>query len=726
MRRRLQFLLIFGLAALALPALAGPATETARWAAQAARVTIVRDDWGIAHIHGKSDADAVFGMIYAQAEDDFNRVEMNYLTSLGRTAEAQGEGSIFADLRQRLFLDPADLKAQYAASPTWLKSLMDAWADGLNFYLATHPQTHPKVINHFEPWMALSFSEGSIGGDIERASIPELTAFYGPATPPPPLSHPPAQFKEPSGSNGIAIAPKNTTAGHALLLINPHTSFFFRSELQVSSDEGLDAYGAATWGQFFIYQGFNPHVGWMHTSSGVDNVDLFAESIVRKDARLFYRYGSEIRPVRVSKVTLAYRKPDGSRGERTFTVYATHHGPIVASRNGAWISLALMNRPVPALEQSFLRTKANDLASYLKVAELQANSSNNTIFADDHGDIAYLHPQFIPRRSDAFDYTKPVDGADPATDWQGLTPLEDVPRVINPPSGYVFNTNDWPWSAAGPADSPRRADFPRYMDRVGENPRGEHALMLLEGHHDFTLDGLRRAAFDSYLPVFAELIPDMVSAVDVMPADSSFKNRLQIPLGLLREWNDRWAANSRATTLAVYWAEALWAKVKADPDDEGLSVIERMKRWDVNEKLDLLDKVDGELDRQFGQIPPWGEVNRFQRLNDDINPIFTDKGASIPVPFTSSQWGSLASFGAHAYPGTKKRYGTTGNSFVAVVEFGPRVRAVAVTAGGESGDPQSPHFDDQALRYAGGNLRKVYFWPDDLIGHSERRYSPGS
>ena len=717
------------LAALACPALAAPPTtsgsESAHWQAEAARVTITRDDWGIAHVHGHTDADAVFGMIYAQAEDDFNRIEMNYLTALGRTAEAQGEDAIFADLRQRLFVDPANLKTQYAASPPWLKSLMNGWADGLNFYLATHPQTRPKVIAHFEPWMALSFSEGSIGGDIERASLSELTTFYGGAAPPEPVDYAPPRFKEPAGSNGIAIAPKNTTGGHALLLINPHTSFFFRSEMQVSSDEGLDAYGAATWGQFFIYQGFNPHVGWMHTSSGVDNVDFFAESVVRNERGLFYKYGDDLRPMRVSTITLAYRKPDGTMGERLFTAYATHHGPIVASRNGAWISLALMNRPAPALEQSFLRTKADDLASYMKVAELQANSSNNTIFADDHGDIAYLHPQFIPRRNDAFDYTRPVNGADPASDWQGLTPLSEVPHVVNPDSGYVFNTNDWPWGAAGPNDSPRPADFPRYMDRVGENPRGEHALMLLEGHHDFTLDGLMRAAFDSYLPVFAKLIPDMVTQVNMMPADDPFKERLENPIGMLRAWNYRWGAKSRATTLAIYWAEALWAKVKAEPDDEGLSVIDRMQRVDINEKLVLLDQTDGRLDREFGQIPPWGDVNRFQRLNDDIVPDFTDQGPSIPVPFTSSQWGSLASFGAKTYPGTQKRYGTNGNSFVAVVEFGPKVRAFAVTAGGQSGHPKSPHFDDEAVRYAEGNLRKVYFWPEDLTGHVERTYSPG-
>ncbi len=213
-------------------------TENGRWAAEAARVTITRDDHGIAHVHGVSDADAVFGASYAQAEDDFNRVEMNYLTALGRTAEANGEGAVWTDLRRRLFIDPDVLKADYAKSPPWLQVLMIAWADGLNDYLATHPSVTPKVIRHFEPWMALSFTEGSIGGDDERVGLNALAAFYGSATPVEADEDTVALAKDPTGSNGIAVAPMDTVNGHALLLINPHTSFFFRSELAMTSDAG--------------------------------------------------------------------------------------------------------------------------------------------------------------------------------------------------------------------------------------------------------------------------------------------------------------------------------------------------------------------------------------------------------------------------------------------------------------------------------------------------------
>lgn len=702
-----------------------PPTEWARWEAQAGRVTITRDDWGIPHVRGRSDADAVFGLIYAQAEDDFARIEANYLTALGRSAEADGEDAVWADLRQRLFVDPAELQRDYAASPGWLRTLMQAWADGLNYYLATHPQVKPKVLTRFEPWMALSFTEGSIGGDIERISLSDLKTFYGTPTPPSPeeLGMVP---REPSGSNGIAIAPRLTANGHALLLINPHTSFYFRSEAQMTSDQGLNAYGASTWGQFFVYQGFNPSAGWMHTSSTVDNVDDFAERVVRGDTGYRYRYGKALRPVTTKVVTLRVRNADGTSGTRRFTTYRTHHGPIVASKAGRWIATALMWKPVPALEQSYLRTKATDLAGYMAVAQRKANSSNDTLFADAKGEIAFLMPQFMPIRSDRFDYTRPVDGSDPASDWRGLHGLATLPSVANPRTGWVHNTNDWPWSAAGP-DSPRAADYPRYMDQVGGNARGVHADLLLTGKRGWTAETLRAAAYDSYLPAFARLLPGLVDAWRALPASDPRRAKLAAPIALLDRWDHRWGYNSVATSLAVFWGDQLWREVGGFAQAERMNVPDYIAtRVTPEAKLAALSAAVDQLTRDFGDWrTPWQAINRFQRLDDAIQPHFDDARASTPIPFTSAQWGSLASFGAKRWPGTKRYYGTSGNSFVAVVEFGPRVKATAVMVGGQSGDITSPHFADQTARYAGGTLRPVYFHPDELKGHVAREYHPG-
>jgi acyl-homoserine lactone acylase PvdQ len=717
--------------------------EAARWAAEAGAVTLVRDDWGIAHVHGKTDADAVFGMTYAQAEDDFNRVERNYLTSLGRVAEADGEAAIWGDLRQRLFIDPEELKADYAASPAWLQQLMDAWADGLNFYLAQHPEVKPQVLTRFEPWMALSFTEGSIGGDIERVDLKQLEAFYGRPAQAVAL---PQSIKdavpreddnaralarlrngdeEPSGSNGFAIAPSNTASHHALLLINPHTSFFFRSELQMTSDEGLNAYGAVTWGQFFVYQGFNDRAGWMHTSSGVDAVDDFLET-VQGDAHGFrYRYGGTTRPMIQKPITLRYKSSSGT-GTRTFTAYYTGHGPVVRADAGRWVTVELMNTPVKALEQSYLRTKARTYAEYRKTMELMANSSNNTLFADADGDIAYWHGNYIPRRDARFDYTLPVDGSDPATDWKGLLSLEEIPQLRNPKSGWLFNVNDSPWNGAGES-SLRQADFPAYVEQGTESARGVHAMRVLTGRKDFTLESLRAAAYDSYLPWFAMTIPGLVKAYDALPAGDA-KQKLREPIAVLRAWDFRWGLDSVATSLAVYWGETIRHTKSARPEQPtGLWEDYVAQHVPDRTKLTALVAAVDLMQNQFGGWKiPWGQINRFQRLTGDIVQPFNDARPSLAVPFTSSIWGSLASFGAKPYPGTKKWYGTNGNSFVAVVEFGDTVRARAVTAGGESGHPGSPHFDDEAGRYASGDLREVYFYPRQLIGHTRKTYHPGS
>jgi acyl-homoserine-lactone acylase len=717
---RLLFILA-AVASFAFQASKGPEAE--RWEQEARSVTIIRDDFGIAHVYGKTDADAVFGTVYAQAEDDFNRVETNYINAMGRLAETEGESKIYQDLRMKIFIDPSAMKVQYESSPDWLKKLMNAFADGLNYYLVKHPEVKPRVIKRFEPWMALSFTEGSIGGDIERVNLTQLQAFYGKGSMIPTASTDASQPAEPSGSNGIAIAPSNTVAHHALLLINPHTSFFFRSELQMVSDEGLDAYGAVTWGQFFIYQGFNERTGWMHTSSGVDAIDEYLETVNKKGDRLYYKYGNEERPLVATEITVPY-KAAGGMAEKKFTVYRTHHGPVVREANGKWVSIRLMQEPVKALMQSYSRTKSKDYKSFRQTMELHTNSSNNTIFADADGDIAYFHGNFIPKRDTKFDWTKPVDGSDPATEWHGVLSVDETPLLLNPKSGWLYNTNNWPWSAAGES-SPKKEDYPAYVENGGESARGLHAIRVLHDKKDFTLSSLIAAAYDSYLPWFEKPVPALIKAWDETPATNPLRAKLAEQIALLRAWDLRWSVTSVPTSLAVFWGEEMRRPLGSRRTP--FTSVGDISNVPAEQLLQSLAVASDKLQADFGSWKtPWGDINRFQRLTGDIVQPFNDSGPSIPVGFTSSQWGSLASFGARAYPATKKWYGTSGNSFVAVVEFGKTVRAKAVTAGGESGYPGSPHFNDQAKRYSTGDLRDVYFYKSQLRGHTEREYHPGN
>ena len=723
--------------AMAAPPADAPAKETARLKAAAQRVTILRDKWGIPHVYGKTDADAVFGLMYAQAEDDFRRVELNYINAMGRLAEVEGEAELYRDLRMKLFINPAELQAQYRQSPAWLKRLMVAYADGLNYYLATHPDVKPALITHFEPWMALSFSEGSIGGDIESVDLKQLQELYANGAKLPPA--PPVQVsalaskltpgsdldQEPGGSNGFAIAPALTRDGHALLLINPHTSFYFRPEVQMHSDEGLNAYGAVTWGQFFVYQGFNERLGWMHTSGGGDVIDEYLETISEKDGQLFYRYGQEKRPLKAVDITLPYRTAAGM-ASKVVKVYYSHHGPIVRAKDGKWIAVRLMNEPLKALTQSYSRTKARNYKQFYQAMELRTNSSNNTVYADADGNIAYFHGNFIPKRDPKFDWKHPVDGSDPATEWQGLHAVKDTITLFNPKNGWIQNTNNWPYTAAGPY-SPKARDYPAYMSMNPENPRGIHAVRVLENKKNFTLDSLIASAYDSQLPAFEPLLPQLFAAWDGLPDGDPSKAGLAPQIAALRGWDMRYALDSVPTSLAIFWAQDLAATYGPAAKAREVLVLDYIQAAITpQQRLQALERASARLAADFGTWQtPWGEINRFQRLTGDIVQPFDDSKPSLPVAFASANWGSLAAFGMTSKTSTKKIYGERGNSFVAAVEFGPRVKARSILAGGESGDPASPHFSDQAAMYARGEFKDVLFYKADVIKNLERQYHPG-
>ena len=718
------------------------AEEISRFEQRAANVEILRDRWGIAHIYGETDADTVFGTLYAQAEDDFNRVETNYINSMGRLAEAEGAGQIYRDLRMKLFIDPVEIRAMYEASPDWLQELMNAYADGLNYYLYTHPEVKPRVIDKFEPWMALTFTEGSIGGDIERVNIQDLQNFYGGGDQFAQISHP--SDNEPRGSNGFSIAPENTSNGNTLFLINPHTSFFFRSELHMISEEGLNAYGAVTWGQFFIYQGFNENTGWMHTSSRADAIDEYLETIVQRDDGVYYVHGNEEKKLEEKVITVSYKDGDEMLS-RDFTTYRSHHGPIVRGEDDKWVAFSIMEEPIKALSQSYGRTKSNNYEEFAATMELRTNSSNNTVYADSKGNIAYWHGNYIPRRNQSFNWNEPLDGSNPATDYQGLHSVDEIITVFNPGVGWIQNTNNTPFNASGP-DSPVASDYPVYMANNPENYRGVHAVQVLENKTDFTLDSLIEAAYDPFLPAFEDLIPDLllITAVDqisginnensnnlaIAPATTnqvSIQSELLEYIDLLRTWDYNWSVDSTETSLAIYYAQNLMAAVADEAAASDTNIYEYMSdRSTLTQQLMALRAAAEELTNDFGDWRvPWGEINRYQRLNGEIVQDFNDDEPSIPVGFASGRWGSLASFGARTYPGTNRMYGTSGNSFVAVVEFGERLTAKAITAGGLQSDPSSPHFDDQAEMYANGEFRDVLFYRQDVEANLERAYNPG-
>lgn len=734
--RNVLFLLLF---LLPLPVVAQPfsAAEIARWKQYASNVTIIRDNWGIPHIYGKTDADAVFGLLYAQCEDDFKRVEMNYIEKLGRMSEVKGEPELANDLYVRLIIDSAEAVADYRQSPAWLKQLLDAYAAGINYYLHTHPEEKPALLTRFQPWYQLLWTDGSIGaistGDITAADVKK---FYLDKTAPEPMAVKNIFEKDPSGSNGFAIAPSRTASGNAILYINPHVTFYFRPEVHVVSNTGLNAYGAVTWGQFFVYQGFNEYCGWMHTSSKADVADMYKEKVSKKENGLFYTYDGKELPVRQKLIPLRYKQDDKIL-TRIITAYFTHHGPIMASRNGEWISVRSYNRALKSLIQSFQRTKAKGLEEYKKNMSLLANTSNNTVFADNKGNIAYWHGNYMPRRDSKLNWNKPVDGTTKATEWNGLHTLDETIHVYNPASGWIQNCNSTPFTVSG-SSSPKKEDYPAYMAPDEENFRGINAARVLDGENKFTLEKTIAAGYDLKLTAFEILVPALVGRFEKNsdPADS-FAAKLSAPVAVLKKWDYNSGENSVATTLAVEWAQKISSAMQRVYIDEGGNdMVSAVKKFAATasraELLKPLLEVIRELEGKFGKWEiPWGEINRYQRISSDINQKFNDDLPSYPIGFASANWGQLASYNSRTFPGTKKRYGYHGNSFICAVEFlrqpvnGKRVVARSLLAGGNSGHPESPHFTDQLLMYTKGEFKDVLFYKEDVQKHAERTYHPG-
>ena len=695
----------------------------------AKQVTIIRDNWGIAHVYGKTDADAVFGMLYAQCEDDFKRVEMNYIEKLGRLSEIKGQSVLYNDLEIKLLIDTEEAKADYKKATPWLKKLLNSYADGINFYLNNHPEVKPALLTHFEPWYPLLWTDGSIGAiSTADLSIGELKAFYSGNTDK--VAYIEREKDVQTGSNGFAISPSKTASGNAILYINPHTTFYFRPEIQISSEEGLNAYGAVTWGQFFIYQGFNENCGWMHTSSNVDVADIYAEKIVTKNGKLFYEYDKKLVPIIEKKITINYLE-NGKLIPKTFKTYFTNNGPIMAKRDGKWISLKSNNRSMNSLVQSWVRTKSKGFDDYKKAMDLKANTSNNTVYADNKGNIAYWHGNFIPIRDKNLNWSKVVDGSTSATQWKGLHLVSETVHLYNPTNGWLQNCNSTPYSVAG-INSPKKENYLPYMAPDGESFRGLNAVRLLSQGNNYTLDKVIADGYDTKLTAFEFLIPALVASFEKnIGKENPLYKELAEPIALLKNWDYYTNENSTATTLAIEWAYKLDPIIQKVYVEEGeLNQVQNTQNFAKNASPDQLipqlQIVVNELKTKFGtwQIP-WGEINRFQRLSGDITLVYNDAFESIPIGYGPALWGSLPAYKSNYQKGSKKRYGFNGNSFVCAVEFGPKIKAKSLLAGGNSSDPKSKHFYDQAEMYRKGQFKDVLFYKDDVQKNAEKTYHPG-
>ena len=435
-------------------------------------------------------------------------------------------------------------------------------------------------------------------------------------------------------------------------------------------------------------------------------------------------------PLIEKKITIKYIE-NGKLIPKTFTTYYTNHGPIMAKRDGKWIALKSNNRSMKGLEQSWTRTKSKSFDDYKKAMDLKANTSNNTVYADKEGNIAYWHGNFVPIRDKKLNWSKVMDGTTATTQWMGLHDVLETVHSYNPENGWLQNCNSTPYTVAG-INSPKEENYPPYMAPDGESFRGLNAVRLLSKGDRYTLDKVITDGYDTKLTAFEYLIPALITNFENnIKTDNSIYAELIAPITVLKNWDYYAQENSIATTIAIEWAyqlDPIIQKVYTNQgeQDQVENTIQFAKTATPDQLIPQLQRVISALKLKFGTWEiEWGTINRFQRPNGDINLQYNDAAESLPIAFGPALWGSLPAYKSNYQNGSKKRYGSNGNSFVCAVEFGPKVKAKSLLAGGNSGNTQSSHFYDQAEMYQKGQFKDVLFYKEDILKHAEKIYHPG-
>jgi acyl-homoserine-lactone acylase len=697
----------------------------------ARNVTIYRDNFGVPHIFGQTDASVVFGLMYAQCEDNFWQLETDLIRGLGRQAELEGERGLANDLAYRAFETERLSKGELRSLPAWARTLCEAWAAGLNYYLATHPDVKPRLLTRFEPWHILAvnragrrnlgslglrpselrfgerLAEPASGGTQESRGVDEaleLSAIQEWFLP---------KGEEPlEGSNMWAAAPRKSASGHALLFINPHVGFFGgdqRYEAHLHSRERLNAYGFAILGTPYIRSGFNQFLGWSHTNNNADTADAFLETFDDPQQPLHYRYGQGYR--RAAEWTDEVKvKTEQGIETRRYRFRKTHHGPIVGARDGKPVAARCARFAEGGeLVQRFAMNQARNLAEFKAALQQLALTGSNTLYADRAGNIFYVHGNAIPKRDPQYDWTKPVDGSDVATDWTNYHRFDELPQLLNPPTGWLQNCNSTPFLTTTEGN-PRKEDFVAYLAPEPDTPRARSSRRLLAGRDKFSFAEWTRLATDTSVADWPRRAdPLMEQWEEVKREDEARAEAIKPALLELKAWDGVVKINSVAATLYILWLEQHEAREE--------------RRWKA---VWALEQVVNKLTTDFSRWQvEWGELNRLQRVHTSGDEPFSDARQSWPVVGAPSRVGTIFTYNARAEKGQQRRYGISGNSFLAVVEFGPRLRAQSMLVFGQSADPQSRHHLDQAPLYAQGKFKPVSFTLAEIKANLERAYQPG-
>jgi len=669
-------------------------------------VTIYRDTFGVPHVFGRTDASTVFGFAYAQAEDNFWRVEENFINALGRAAEVYGQKSLDEDRLNHELEIPSLARDEYARLDPQMRMLCDAFAAGFNYFLAHHPEVRPRLLTKIEPWYTLAFIrynyyQNGFARDRNLRPLQLQTAGLD------------IDLKPHTGSNGWAIGPAKSATGHAMLFINPHLPFFGPGQVyegHVHSDEGWNFTGYTRFGFPLPYVGHNENGGWVSTDNAADLTDVYLETFDDPARPLAYKYGNGYRLATEHVEEIRVKTATGIETRR-FTMLKTHHGPILGERDGKRLAIRMAKFEADGwLREWYDMTHAKSLDA-LKQAIAPLNMLfGNVMYADRQGNTWYLYNGAVPRRDPRFDWSKPLDGSDPATEWHGYHTMAELPQLTNPKTGWMQNCNTSPFLLTSDGN-PDPKQFPKYMVQEGDNPRGAISREILSSNGTFTFDDLQRLAFDSRVMKAGKLLPALLNALK-LKVDSNSDAKLREIYDELTRWDRRSTNDSVGMTLFSLWHE------RGSRDQEESATPEK--------QLADLAEVVAALERDFGTWKvAWGEVNRLQRLDERKQEEFQDSKSSFAVRGVNGNDGAVFTLYATPVPGQKRRYGVAGGTYISVVDFGPQVRALSIHTFGASGDPNSRHYVDQAALYARGEFKPSWLNLQDIRTHLEAAYHPG-
>ncbi len=676
------------------------ATAPAAPAPRAYDVEVVRDNFGVPHINGKTDADAAYGLAYAHAEDDFSTLQEVLAMTRGRLGAMVGADGAKADYALALLGARETAAGAYSAYPADLRGVLDGYAAGLNRYAAQHPQdvrlgslfpvNGEDVATGFVLRSPFFFGLDKVIGKLADNQPPpaETAAPMTPAGRDPGLN----------GSNAFALAPSKMADGRTWLISNSHQPYeggVAWYEAVVHSGEGLDMAGALFPGSPFVLLGHNRELGWTNTVNQPDLIDVYKLELNAAGDQ--YRFDGQWRPLESHRVWLAVKwGPFVLPVPRTVT--RAVQGPVIVNRNGGFAIRYAGIGEARMVEQYYRLQKAHDYPAWLAAMKLRGIPATNFIYADKTGRIAYFYNAMFPARQPGFDYTRVVPGNTSATMWHDSLPWEATPMVVNPKSGFVVNSNNTPFMAAGPGSELDPARFPLTMgiERRVTN-RIVRALELLSPPGKLTAQQLLKIKFDMAYSRNSFAGPWMAR---LLALDLHAEPDLKAAQDLLRQWD--WTSDGVGRADAL--GEALMHM-------GNMANYNRMPLPDAHATLrDVVDK----LMQGFGRIdPPLNEVQRLIRGS-----------VSLPANGGTDTLRAATIWEPQSDGHMRVKHG---DSFVMLMQWDAAGKVTSQSIqpyGAATTRPQSRHYTDQMDMFEAHRFKPVYFDWTDAVAHAERRYRP--